>query len=238
FIRVALNPDDWEGMKRVINIPPRGIGKTTLLKLASGQFEELPATMKQKISQFKKILGEIGEMAVQNKPSELIKFILEKTGLEASLKKDGDDGLERIENIKELVNVATKYDNLPPEEAIEAMMTEIALASDQDELDQPKTGIKLMTVHAAKGLEFDYVFITGLEQDLFPHAGMGTEKKDGEEERRLFYVAVTRARHKLYLSYAQTRQVFGQRRVNMPSEFIFDIDENLIETESGLWTIL
>ncbi|MFA6476356.1 MAG: UvrD-helicase domain-containing protein [Candidatus Paceibacterota bacterium] len=238
FVRAALNPEDWENMKRVINVPPRGIGKTTLMKLAAGQFEELPAGMKLKISQFKKILGEVSDFAIQNKPSELIKFILDKTGLEKSLKEDGEDGQERLENIKELVNVATKYDALPPEEAIEAMMTEIALASDQDELDQPKSGIKLMTVHAAKGLEFDYVFITGLEQDLFPHAGMGDGKRDTEEERRLFYVAVTRARHKLYLSYAQTRQVFGQRRVNMPSEFIFDIDENLIETESGLWTII
>lgn len=238
FIRAALNPEDWESLKRVINIPARGIGKTTLMKLTAGQFEELPASMKQKISQFKKIMSEVSDFAIQNKPSELIKFILDKTGLEKSLKEDGEDGEERLENIKELVNVATKYDNLPPEEAIEAMMTEIALATDQDELDQPKTGIKLMTVHAAKGLEFDYVFITGLEQDLFPHAGMGDEKRDDEEERRLFYVAVTRARHKLYLSYAQTRQVFGQRRVNMPSEFIFDIDENLIETESGLWTII
>lgn len=238
FIRAGLNPEDWESIKRIINIPARGIGKTTLLKLASGQFEELPATMKQKISQFKRILAEINEMATKNKPSELIKFIIIKTGLEQDLKKNGEEGEERLENIKELVNVATKYDNLPPEEAIEAMMTEIALATDQDELDQPKTGIKLMTVHAAKGLEFDYVFITGLEQDLFPHAGLSNEKRDGEEERRLFYVAVTRARHKLYLSYAQTRQVFGQRRVNMPSEFIFDIDEELLETESGLWTII
>lgn len=208
------------------------------MKLAAGQFEDLPATMKQKISQFKKILSEVSDFAIQNKPSELIKFILAKTGLEKSLKEDGEDGQERLENIKELVNVATKYDALPPEEAIEAMMTEIALATDQDELDQPKSGVKLMTVHAAKGLEFDYVFITGLEQDLFPHAGLSDEKKDGEEERRLFYVAVTRARHKLYLSYAQTRQVFGQRRINMPSEFIFDIDENLVEAESGLWTII
>ncbi|MFA5001105.1 MAG: UvrD-helicase domain-containing protein [Candidatus Paceibacterota bacterium] len=252
FIRAGLNPEDWESIKRIINIPPRGIGKTTLMKLAAGQFEDLPAKMKQKISQFKKILADIGEMAIQNKPSELIKFIIEKTGLEDNLKKDGEDGQERLENIKELVNVATKYDQLPPEEAIEAIMSEIALASDQDELDQPKIGIKLMTVHAAKGLEFDNVFITGLEQDLFPHAGLSDPSTplDGargkslrasdknEEERRLFYVAVTRARHKLYLSYAQTRQVFGQRRINMPSEFIFDIDEDLIETESGLWTIV
>jgi len=238
FIRAGLNPEDWESIKRVINTPARGIGKTTLMKLAAGQFDTLPATMRQKINSFQKILAEIGDSARINQPSELIKFIIKKTGIEEDLKKGGEDGLERLENIKEFVSVATKYDNLPNAEGLETMLAEIALATDQDELNQDKPGIKLMTVHAAKGLEFDYVFIVGLEQDLFPHMGMSDEKRDGEEERRLFYVAVTRARHKLYLSYAQTRLVFGQRRVNMPSEFIFDIDENLVETESGLWTIV
>jgi len=86
-----------------------------------------------------------------------------------------------------------------------------------------------MTVHAAKGLEFDYVFITGLEQDLFPHAGFGEKDRDEEEERRLFYVAITRARKKVYLTYAQTRTIFGSRQVTIPSEFIFDISDDLME---------
>ena len=91
-----------------------------------------------------------------------------------------------------------------------------------------------MTVHAAKGLEFDYVFVVGLEQDLFPHSGFGEADRDQEEERRLFYVALTRAREKLFLSYAQTRMIYGNRQVNIPSEFIFDIDDSLLETETGL----
>ena len=89
-----------------------------------------------------------------------------------------------------------------------------------------------MAVHAAKGLEFDYVFIVGLEQDLFPHGGFSDGKKDMEEERRLFYVAVTRVRQKLFLSYAQMRTIFGQRQVNIPSEFIFDIEEEFLEAET------
>lgn len=238
FIRASRNPDDWESKKRIINIPPRGIGATTLLKLASGQFESLPVKMQAKINLFNLLLENINTFSEQNKPAEVIKFILEKTGLKELLEENGEEGLERLENIKEFVSVATKYDNLPQEEALEAMLTEIALATDQDELSRDNPGIKLMTVHAAKGLEFNHVFVAGLEQDLFPHAPMGNEKRDDEEERRLFYVAITRAKKKLFLSYAQTRLVFGQRRVNMPSEFIFDIDDELIETETGLWTII
>lgn len=238
FIRSARNPEDWESKKRIINIPARGIGAVTLLKWANGQLDALPAKMQLKINSFEKLLSEINDFAENNKPAEVIKYILEKTGLKETLGEMGEEGQERLENIKEFVSVATKYESLPQEEALETMLSEIALATDQDELNQNKPGIKLMTVHSAKGLEFNYVFIAGLEQDLFPHSPMGGEKRDEEEERRLFYVAVTRARRKLYLSYAQTRLVFGQRRVNMPSEFIFDIDDELVETENGIWTIL
>ncbi|OJI08633.1 MAG: ATP-dependent DNA helicase PcrA [Candidatus Vogelbacteria bacterium CG10_big_fil_rev_8_21_14_0_10_49_38] len=238
FMRAALNPNDWESAKRIINVPPRGLGKTTLDKIATGGEENLPATTKKKVADFRRMLTEIGEFAQNNRPADLIKFILERSGLEQELKQEGEEGQERLENLKELANVAAKYDSLAPAEALEAMLTEVALASDQDELNRPRNGIKLMTVHAAKGLEFDHVFVAGLEQDLFPHIGFDQERRDSEEERRLFYVAVTRARKKLYLSYAQTRLIFGSRRVNLPSEFIFDIDDDLLETESGLWTIV
>lgn len=238
FIKSALNPNDFESLKRIINIPPRGIGKTTLAKMALGQEESLPAKTREKIHHFRKTLNLIAEFADQNKPSVLIKFILDKTGIEDLLKKGGEDDAERLENLKEFVSLATKYDSLPTEEGIPMLLTEIALATDQDSLNQNKNGAKLMTVHASKGLEFDCVFIAGLEQDLFPHAGLGNEKRDDEEERRLFYVAVTRAREKLFLTYAQSRLIFGSRQVNMPSEFIFDIDEELVENDDGLWTII
>jgi len=90
-----------------------------------------------------------------------------------------------------------------------------------------------MTVHAAKGLEFDYVFVTGLEEDLFPHTRLGTEEKDEEEERRLFYVAVTRAREKLFLTYGHKRMLYGKENMNLPSQFIYDIDESLVEQDVG-----
>ena len=115
-------------------------------------------------------------------------------------------------------------------------MGDAALASDQDSMMKSSSAVKLMTVHAAKGLEFPYVFVTGLEQDLFPHKRMGpgtVSKEDGEEERRLFYVAITRAKKKLYLSCASVRTIFGQRQVNAPSEFLSDIDNAYIEREVG-----
>jgi len=143
------------------------------------------------------------------------------------------DGEERIENLRELVTIATKYDNFEPEEGIEKLITEASLMSEQDNLDSEELGVRLMTVHASKGLEFKYVFVVGLEQDLFPHSKMGTsgENEDDreEEERRLFYVALTRAEEKVFLSYASTRTIFGSRQVNIPSEFIGDIPQEFLD---------
>jgi DNA helicase-2/ATP-dependent DNA helicase PcrA len=154
--------------------------------------------------------------------------------VEDSLKTGLEEDTDRLENIMELVTLAKKYDEYIGEEGIEKFLTDTSLASDQDSLDGEKTGVKLMTVHASKGLEFDYVFICGLENDLFPHKGMGNSRKSGEdaeEERRLFYVAVTRAGKKLFLSYASTRTIFGTMEVNSPSEFLDDIPDQYTERE-------
>lgn len=229
YLKAALNSEDYASLARAIGSPARGIGKTTIMKLAQGERESLPAAMTRKVNDFYKILSEI-KTAVETKPtSEVIKFTLTASGLETSLKKGSAEEQERLENLRELVTLATKYDYLPAPEGIIALLEEVALASEQDSLNEKKEGVKLMTVHAAKGLEFDYVFITGLEQDLFPHAGFGEKDRDEEEERRLFYVAITRARKKVYLTYAQTRTIFGSRQVTIPSEFIFDISDDLME---------
>lgn len=232
YIKAALNPTDFEALKRVINTPPRGLGQVTLTKLAAGAEETLPATTREKVAKFRRLLSEIASFAQSRKPSELIKFVLEKTGLEEGLKKGGEDSLERLENAREFASLAVRYDHLPPAEAVPIMLAEITLSSEQDSLNENKNGAKLMTVHAAKGLEFDVVFVTGLEEGLFPHRGFDETDRDEEEERRLFYVAVTRARQKLYLTYAQSRLVFGSRQVNLPSEFIFDIDEELLDADT------
>jgi DNA helicase-2/ATP-dependent DNA helicase PcrA len=131
--------------------------------------------------------------------------------------------------------VAAQYDHLGAEAGIEAFLTNAALATDQDELSKDTDAVKLMTVHSAKGLEFEYVFIAGMEQDLFPFKHLDNDKvtqDDEEEERRLFYVALTRAKKKVYLSYAVIRNIFGTERVNLPSEFIDNIDKGLIEEQA------
>ncbi len=234
FIRAGLNPDSLSDIKRIIDVPPRGIGKTTLAKMFAKDEASLPPAGQKRVAEFWKLLSDIKEYALQEKTSNLIKFVSEKTGIEASLKTGHEDDNERLENIHELVTLATKYDILPPDEAVEKLLGDAALASDQDSLIKDESAVKLMTVHASKGLEFPYVFVTGLEHDLFPHRRMGEKavsKEDEEEERRLFYVAVTRAKKKLFLSHAAVRTIFGERRMNTPSEFLSDISSECVEHE-------
>lgn len=232
FVRAALNPDSFADIKRIINVPPRGIGKVTLIKILAGKEKEFTGAMRQKIVDFRTLLARVNKMVFENKPSEVVKFILQESGLEKNLRSGTEEDKERLENIRELVTLATKYDFLPQEEGIEKLLEDAALASDQDELQKDQTAVKLMTVHASKGLEFDYVFVTGLEEELFPHQKIGEEtenEEESEEERRLFYVALTRARKKIFLTYTQMRTIFGSKKVNIMSQFISDIDEDLLE---------
>ncbi len=234
YLRAGLNPDSLTDVKRIINIPARGIGKVTVLKIFEGNKAALPAAVQQKVSLFYKLLENIRKETAEKKPSDIIKYIIKESGLEAELAKGTEEEKERLENMRELATLAIKYDHLPKPEGIEKLLEEAALATDQDTLEKNENAVKLMTVHASKGLEFDYVFITGLEQDLFPHQAIGTEEKtpeEKEEERRLFYVALTRARKKLYLTYAEMRTIFGSLQMNLPSEFFGDFDNSLLEPE-------
>ncbi len=230
YIRLAYNKESLSDIKRIINIPTRGIGKVTILKLFANQINDLPKGTQIKINNFYKLIDDIREYLENHKPSESIKYVIEKSGLKNELAHGTADEQERLENMMELVTLAIKYDNLPQEEGMEKLLEDASLSSDQDTLlhENKGRGVRLMTVHASKGLEFKYVFITGLEQDLFPHIKDRTKKKeDTEEERRLFYVAVTRARKKLFLSYATLRTIYGMKQVNNPSEFIYDIPVHL-----------
>ena len=172
---------------------------------------------------------------MEKKPSESVRFVIQETGIERLLRSGDSEDEERLLNIQELVSVATQYDHLKPEEGIEALLSNAALASDQDDLQKDEDAVKLMTVHASKGLEFDYVFIAGVEQDLFPFKHMDeaeVSQSEEEEERRLFYVAITRAKKKVYLSHSIVRTVYGSQRVNTPSEFIGNIRKELIDEPS------
>jgi len=232
YIRAALNKESWNDIGRIINVPTRGIGKATVAKVMSGREDLLPPSMKQKIRDFWKLLEDIRKEITEKKPSEAVRFVIQETGIERSLLQGDSEDEERLLNIRELASVAAQYDHLKPEEGIESLLSNAALASDQDDLEKDQDAVKLMTVHASKGLEFEYVFIAGLEQDLFPFKHIDeedTDQSEEEEERRLFYVALTRAKKKLYLSHTIIRTVYGAERINVPSEFISDIRAELIE---------
>ncbi|MBI2121050.1 MAG: UvrD-helicase domain-containing protein [Parcubacteria group bacterium] len=239
FLRAALNTDGFLDIKRIINVPPRGIGETTMKKIAAGQKDALPPAMKKKVADFETLLARIREHARTKKPTEVIKFIIKETGMEHGFSLGGEEELERLENIRELATLASKYDELPQEEGIARLLEDAALASDQDSMMHKQAGetrglVRLMTVHASKGLEFGAVFVTGLEDGLFPHRQFGAKdasREHDEEERRLFYVALTRAKERLFLTSASVRTIFGSRQVNIPSEFLSDIGEELIEKE-------
>ncbi|MBP9802704.1 MAG: UvrD-helicase domain-containing protein [Candidatus Pacebacteria bacterium] len=258
YLRAALNPKSLSDIKRIINFPARGIGKATLAKIFAEEVNTLPIKTQIKINNFYEILEKIKEKIQTEKVSEIIKHTVKITGIERELLEGGEEELERLENIKELATLALKYDNLENGLGVEKLLEDASLASDQDSIminaetrlrqgydgqeKIKKDGVKLMTVHAAKGLEFKYVFITGLEDGLFPHERLGDKKngEDSEEERRLFYVALTRAEKKLFLSFATFRTIFGSRQINAPSEFISDIPQDIIEREGeepGIKTI-
>ena len=241
YLRAAVNPECLADLKRIINVPARGIGKTTLVKIfgdslsGGGTREALPPAMKLKLEHFDSLLKKIADVAKVEKPSATIAFIIKETGLEEEWKTGGEDGATRLENAYELVNFASRYDGLTPEEGLANFLTDAALQSDQDEMKEEQKAVRLMTVHSSKGLEFDVVFIAGLEAGLFPHEKVNDDNltpEEREEERRLFYVAVTRARKKIFLCYAQLRTIFGRQQVNMPSEFISDIPDELIEADT------
>lgn len=228
YVHAALNPDSATHLARAIATPARGIGKVTLLKMLAGLDAELPAKAREKVVAFRNLLSRIGEKARTSVPSETIKFVLRESGIERELSTEED--AERLLNVRELVSLATRYDTGDPEEGLHTFLEEAALASDQDALSESTDSVKLMTIHAAKGLEFQHVFITGLEEGLFPDGRSGEREKpeEREEERRLLYVALTRARLQLHLSHTLMRTIFGTLTVNVPSAFLSDIPEDLV----------
>ncbi len=236
YVRAALG-GTMADLARIANMPPRGIGKVTLIKLLAGREKELTGAVGQKVSNLHTLLARIAKAAAELPPSKLMRFVITESGLEALLKKDTIEEGERLENLRELVSLAARYDALPPQEGLELFLESAALASDQDELKDDADAVRLMTVHASKGLEFPYIFIAGLEEGLFPYDREEDDASDKEEERRLMYVALTRAQRKIYLSYASYRTIYGSKNATIPSQFLSDISEPLITGETGEKTV-
>ena len=271
YLKLALNPNDSIALQRVINSPPRGIGKQTLEQIdrrandlgvshweTIGMLISDPQNLNSRavsaLRNFRQIVLKLGELAgaAENNAStteggsrvvdsaspvsDIVKAAIIDTGYELALKNEKSDEADaRLENLQELVNAAVDYDDLGPE-GLREFIDHSALVSDADQYkrDAPVT---LMTAHSAKGLEFPVVFIVGLEDGLFPHSRSATDPAELEEERRLCYVAMTRAERFLYVTHAMKRRVYGEELASEPSQFLNEMPLDLIEdlTRGNSW---
>jgi DNA helicase II / ATP-dependent DNA helicase PcrA len=252
YLRLVINPKDEEALVRVINYPARGIGGTTIDKLtiAANHYKrsifevmehidkidlKLNSGTKAKLTDFVNMIKSFQIINENQDAFYLTEHITKKTGLVQELKKDGTpEGIARIENIEELLNGIKDFTEGQKEidgarGALAEFLEDVALATDLDKDTGDDDRVALMTIHLAKGLEFPHVFIVGLEEDLFPSAMSLNTRSELEEERRLFYVALTRAEHQAYLTYAQSRYRWGKLVDSEPSRFIEEIDAQYLE---------
>ena len=252
YLRLVINPKDEEALVRVINYPARGIGDTTVEKLtvAANHYKrsifevmehidkidlKLNAGTKQKLQDFVTMIKSFQVINEQQDAFVLTEHVAKKTGLIQELKKDATpEGIARIENIETLMGGIKDFIEGQKEVdgargALSEFLEDVALATDLDNDTGDDDRVALMTIHLAKGLEFPYVFVVGMEEDLFPSAMSLNTRSELEEERRLFYVALTRAEHQAYLTYAQSRYRWGKLTDAEPSRFIEEIDDQYLE---------
>jgi DNA helicase-2/ATP-dependent DNA helicase PcrA len=251
YLHLGMNHNDIVSLRRVINTPPRGIGEATIGKLEllarekkittwEALNEHIPflnvgTQIKSALTLFKGLVAAIGEnIAHGEKPSEVIDFILKESGyLGALIKENTDEAMGRIDNLKELIAAAKGFEEANPGSGTAEFLDQAALVADADSYEPGAPRVTLMTLHCAKGLEFSVVFLAGLEEGLLPHS-RNTDTNDGiEEERRLCYVGMTRARDKLFLTAARTRRKFDGFIANKTSRFIEDIPETVLAERGG-----
>jgi len=231
YLRYTLMSDSSVDLARIINSPARGIGKVTELAVLQGKTEELNAGARLKVQNFFAMMDRMKTDIAVLKPSDAVRYVIEMTGMKTHYQKGGEENEERLKNLQELATVASQYDRYIGEEGILKLIEDATLMGEQDSMKDASAGIKMMTIHAAKGLEFPHVFITGMEEGLFPQKR--DDVVDEEEERRLFYVALTRAHKKVYLSLARERRLYGTLLATIPSSFIEDIPEAHLIIEDG-----
>ena len=242
YLRVIHNPYDEVSLLRVINVPPRGIGQRTVDQLAhNARVQNIPvytaaqlmaesgdARAGRAVARFLYVVNSLMEYGNRIPPAELMDAVLERAGYRDYLLEEGEQGLERLENIQELRTTAQEFQPMEPEERLSAFLQGAALVSDVDTLEEGTDAITLITLHQAKGLEFPVVFIVGLEEGLLPHSRSIDDPDQMEEERRLFYVGMTRAKKRLYLTRVFRRVVWGNASPARPSRFLTDIPQNLV----------
>jgi DNA helicase II / ATP-dependent DNA helicase PcrA len=243
-MRVLLNRDDEVSLKRVVNVPKRGVGDGSITKVetwaqshgisfadALRQADEAGVSGKalSGIRQFMDIIDEVWPEVLEDqqtdrpKPAELLEMIINRSGYVAELENERTiEAAGRLENIQELVGNAKEFDDLA------TFLESVTLVADSDEINDDSSDVVLMTLHTAKGLEFPVVFLVGMEDGVFPHLRAMGEPHELEEERRLAYVGITRARERLYLTHAWSRSLWGNTNYNPPSRFLEEIPEALM----------
>ncbi len=253
YLQLVCNKNDDVRLSRIINEPKRGIGDASLkaaAQVASGlevslfeiisratEYPIIPSSTAKKMVAFSEIINELSRQLEEIIPSEFCELVIAKTGYEDFLKMQGSEGAERLENVKELVNAIKEYESENEGATIIGFLEEVSLISDIDKYDESADYVVLMTIHSAKGLEFPNVYLIGAEEGIFP----GTQSiyagpAELEEERRLAYVAITRAKKKLYITNAYTRMTYGQTGRNLKSRFIEEIPEELCKITSNVVT--
>jgi DNA helicase-2/ATP-dependent DNA helicase PcrA len=246
YLRVLRSDTDSVSFERIVNIPARAIGDKTIQvirdasvragistweaieKAARGELDGLGPRARTALADFAALVGRLrSKVGVLNLP-ELLDETLEASGYRAMLADGSEDGEERWANLLELRSVTTRYDDLEPEDALDRLLEETALVADQDSYEGDADAVTMITLHAAKGLEFPVVFIAGLEEGVFPHSRALDDEKELEEERRLAYVGMTRAMRRLFLSHAWRRATWGMGQPSVPSRFLLEIPAELM----------
>jgi DNA helicase-2/ATP-dependent DNA helicase PcrA len=257
YLKVLDNPADEVAIRRIVNTPPRGIGHATMDRVAelasrrgiplfgalmeAARGDLLTSGPRGKIAGFVKLLegfrGLVGAVPL----AELATRIIQESGYAARLKEErSDEADDRLANLQELISALEEFERSSEERTLSAFLEQVALISDLERTETGKTSVTLMTLHSAKGLEFPVVFMIGMEERLFPHVRALDDPLQMEEERRLCYVGMTRARERLFLTNAGRRRIFGQEQYNLPSRFISDVPGKLLDAEdrgfaSGEW---
>ncbi|RZM76060.1 DNA helicase PcrA [Leptolyngbya iicbica] len=251
YLRAIANPDDTVSLKRVINVPRRGVGKGTLDKLDQatqtlgcplweilsdeGSVKTLAGRSSKGVLEFAGIIKKYRERLDNAKGSEIIQELLEDSGYIEALKAEGtEEADDRIGNVQELYNAVLQFEEENDDPSLLAFLANASLASDLDNMEEGNNRVSLMTLHSSKGLEFPVVFLVGLEQGLFPNFRSLEDPAATEEERRLCYVGITRAKERLFISYARERRLYGHREPASPSLFLGELPVDYVTTNSGL----
>ena len=250
YLRLVANAQDTLSFSRVINVPRRKLGEKSLAQLgywadAHGmsawdaltrldEMSELTGSARAALAEFRDVINEVRAASEERRLVETIDLLLMRSAYERYVKESGSDGDERWANVLELRGLASEYDGLPPGEGLQAFLEETALMSDVDTLDDRAQGMTLITLHMVKGLEFPVVFMLGMEEGLFPHSRSLDSPSGLEEERRLAYVGMTRAKDRLYLFHTFRRHLWGSANLNLPSRFLKDIPAELVDGSAGI----